>query len=82
VSQCEGGDGRAYFERAIALARRREARGLELRAALSAGRASLKRGEREQARRLIAPVCQGFDAQLTDPDLRDAQELMESLDAS
>ena len=82
VSQCEGGDGRAYFERAIALARRREARGLELRAALSAGRASLKRGEREQARRLIAPVCQGFDAQLTDPDLRDARELMESLDAS
>lgn len=80
VALCPGGNGEEYFERALKVARQRGARGLELRAAISAGRASLKRGERELALSLIAPICQDFNIRLTDPDLCDARELIETLD--
>ncbi len=80
AAQCPGGDGVAYFDRALKLARERGARGLELRAAISAGRASLERGEKELALSLIEPVCEDFNSRLSDPDLRDARDLMDSLD--
>lgn len=78
TSQSHGGDGREYFERALSLARRRGARGLELRAAISAGRASLKRGETTSARVLLSDACRSFDSGLSDPDLVDAHELLDA----
>ena len=71
LRQSRAGDGRAVFERALNLARRQRARALELRAAVSAGRALLEHGERKSARALIADLYSTFDTSLSDPDLRD-----------
>ncbi len=78
LRQSQGGDGRVYFEGALTLARRQHARSLELRAAISAGRASLERGEKKSARDLIRAVYRSFDASLSDPDLLDARELLDA----
>jgi class 3 adenylate cyclase/tetratricopeptide (TPR) repeat protein len=79
LRQSHAGDGRAFFERALKLARRQRARALELRAAVSAGRAWRERGERNPARDLIADLYGSFDAGLSDPDLLDARELLATL---
>lgn len=78
IRQSQAGDGREYFDRALNLARRQHTRGLELRAAMSAARASLDRGEKESAHALISAVYRTFDTSLADPDLLDAQDLLKA----
>jgi len=78
LRQCQAGDGRESFEAALTLARRQGARSLELRAAVSAGRALLERGASQSAGELIGAVYRSFDPALGDPDLRDAQDLLDA----
>jgi len=75
-------DAARCFQRAIDLARRRELRSLELRAATSLARLRRDQGRREDARRALADVygwfTEGFDTQ----DLRAAKALLDELAAS
>jgi predicted ATPase len=69
----------AYFERALAVARRQQAKSFELRAAMSMARLWRDQGKRDAARKLLTPVydwfTEGFDA----PDLKDAKVLLDAL---
>ncbi len=76
LRQSRAGDGQTQFETALNLSRRQYARGLELRAALSAARASIARGDRAAAEALVSAIYRTFDAHLTDPDLADARAIL------
>jgi len=71
--------GEAYFDRALAVARRQQAKAWELRAATSLARLWRDEGKVQQARELLAPVygwfIEGFDTR----DLKDAKALLEEL---
>lgn len=82
LRQAGTGDGRKYFERALKLSHRQRARALELRAAVSAGRAALERGEGRSIHALIAPLYRTFDSDLSDPDLADARALLDTSGAA
>ena len=67
----------AYFERALAVARRQEAKSWELRAAMSMARLWRDQGKRQQARELLAPVYGWFTEGFDTLDLRQAKALLE-----
>ena len=69
----------ACFERAMTDARAREARSLELRAACSAARTWVMRGERERARAVLQPCYEWFTEGFETPDLIAARSLLDSL---
>jgi predicted ATPase len=50
----------AYFERALAVARKQQAKSWELRAAMSKARLWRDQGKRDEARELLAPVYGWF----------------------
>jgi predicted ATPase len=68
-----------YFERALSVARRRQTKFWELRAAMSLARLWRDQGKVQQARELLAPVygwfTEGFDAL----DLKEAKALLGEL---
>jgi class 3 adenylate cyclase/predicted ATPase len=70
---------KAYFERALAVAREQQAKSWELRAAMSMARLLRDQGRRKQARDLLAPVygwfTQGFDTL----DLKQTKSLLDEL---
>ena len=72
---------KAYFERALAVARQQQAKSWELRAAMSLARLWRDQGKPQQARELLAPVygwfMEGFDTR----DLKDAKALLAELEA-
>ncbi len=70
---------RAHFERALALARKQEARSWELRAATSLARLWRDQGKREAARDLLAPVYGWFTEGFNTRDLTEARALLSSL---
>jgi len=69
----------AYFERALEVARKQQARSWELRAAMSMARLWRDQGKVQQARELLAPVygwfAEGFDTH----DLKEAKALLSEL---
>jgi class 3 adenylate cyclase/tetratricopeptide (TPR) repeat protein len=67
------------FHLAIDLARRRELRSLELRAATSLARLWRDQGKRAEARDLLAPVYGWFTEGFDTRDLKDAQALLAEL---
>ncbi|WP_236646332.1 tetratricopeptide repeat protein [Gemmatirosa kalamazoonensis] len=69
----------ASFERALADARARDARSLELRAATSAARVWLARGDRARAHEQLAPVYAWFTEGFDTPDLVAARQLLDAL---
>jgi predicted ATPase len=69
----------ACFQQALAVARRQQARSLELRAALSLARLWQQQGERRAARTLLALVYSWFTEGFDTADLRDAKTLLEEL---
>ncbi len=73
------GDALACFDRALRLARQQRARALELRAATSAGRVLLARGERSGAKAVLAGVYETFGPSPGNPDLRDARRVLDEL---
>jgi DNA-binding SARP family transcriptional activator len=77
-----GGDGAEAierFRRALNLAHQQGARAWELRAAVSLARALGERGQRAEARALLAPVYATFTEGFDTPDLRVARDLLTSL---
>jgi predicted ATPase len=68
-----------YFERALATARRQQAKSWELRASMSLARLWRDQGKPQQARELLAPVYGWFTEGFDTRDLKEAKALLESL---
>jgi predicted ATPase len=68
-----------WFREAIALARSRAEKSLELRAATSLARLLAGRGQRDEARALLGPVYGWFTEGFTTRDLREAKALLGEL---
>ena len=71
----------AYFERALAVARRQQAKSWELRAAMSMARLWRDQGKPQQARELLSPVYVCFTEGFEMLDLEEAKALLEALNA-
>jgi predicted ATPase len=69
----------AYFERALAVARKQQAKSWELRAAMSMARLWRDQGNRGEARDLLAPVYGWFTEGFDTLDLKDARALLDEL---
>ena len=69
----------AYFERALAIARKQKAKSWELRAAMSLARLWRDQGKVQQARELLAPVYGWFTEGFDTRDLREAKALLAEL---
>ena len=70
---------RAYFERALKVARQQQAKSWELRAAMSLARLWPDQGKVLQARELLAPVYGWFTEGFDTRDLQEAKALLEEL---
>ena len=68
-----------WLQRALDVARRQEAKSLELRAAMSLSRLWQRQGKRAAARELLAPVYGWFTEGFDTADLQDARALLEEL---
>ena len=71
----------AYFERALAVARKQQAKSWELRVAMSMARLWRDQGKRQQARNLLAPVYGWFTEGFDTLDLKEAKALLDELHA-
>jgi predicted ATPase len=69
----------ACFQQALEVARRQQAKALELRAALSLSRLRQQQEQRQVARELLAPIYGWFTEGFDTADLRDAKALLEEL---
>ena len=69
----------AYFERALSVARKQQAKSWELRAAMSLARLWRDQGKVQQARELLAPVYGWFTEGFDTRDLKEAKALLEML---
>jgi predicted ATPase len=67
------------FQRALDVARRQEARSLELRAAMSLSRLWHQQGKRKEAHDLLAEVYAWFTEGFDTADLQEAKALLEEL---
>jgi DNA-binding winged helix-turn-helix (wHTH) protein/predicted ATPase len=67
------------FRQAVAVARRQQAKSLELRAALSLARLWQQQGQRAAAYELLAPVYDWFTEGFDTADLQEAKTLLEEL---
>jgi predicted ATPase len=72
-------DAEACFRQAIQVARRQQAKSLELRAVMSLSRLWQKQGKREEARQLLAEVYGWFTEGFDTPDLQEAKVLLKEL---
>jgi predicted ATPase/class 3 adenylate cyclase len=71
----------SYFNTALAIARRQQARSWELRAATSLARLLGNDGRREEATQLLAPVYDWFTEGFDTADLKEAKALLVELSA-
>jgi class 3 adenylate cyclase/predicted ATPase len=69
----------AYFERALAIARERQAKSWELRAAMSMARLLRDQGKRKEAHDLLAPVHNWFTEGFDTLDLKNVRTLLDQL---
>jgi predicted ATPase len=69
----------AWLRRALDVARRQEAKSLELRAAMSLSRLWQQQGKPDEARELRAPVYGWFTEGFDTADLQEAQALLAAL---
>ena len=68
-----------YFERALAIARRQQAKSWELRASMSLALLWRSQGKPQQARELLAPVYGWFTEGFNTRDLQEAKALLDEL---
>src|SRR5229473_2727869 len=68
------------FLKAIEIARRQQAKSLELRASTSLSRLWQQRGQKQQAQRLLAEIYGWFTEGFDTSDLKEAKALLEELD--
>jgi predicted ATPase len=69
----------ACFQRALDVARRQEAKSLELRAAMSLSRLWQQQGKRAEAHDLLAPIYGWFTEGFDTADLQEAKALLQEL---
>jgi predicted ATPase len=69
-----------WFQRALDVARRQEAKSLELRAAMSLSRLWHQQGKRQEAHDLLADVYAWFTEGFDTADLQDAKALLDELE--
>jgi predicted ATPase len=69
----------ACFQRALEVARRQQAKSLELRAAMSLARLWQQQAKRAEAHELLAPVYGWFTEGFNTADLQEARALLEEL---
>jgi predicted ATPase len=69
----------ACCQQALAVARRQEAKSLELRAAMSLGRLWQQQGQQAEAHDLLAPIYSWFTEGFDTADLQEAKALLEAL---
>jgi predicted ATPase len=69
----------AWLQRALDVARRQEAKSLELRAAMSLSRLWQQQGKRDEARALLVPIYGWFTEGFDTADLQEAKALLEEL---
>ena len=69
----------ACFHQALDVARRQQAKSLELRAAMSLSRLWQQQGKRAEARELLAPIYGWFTEGFDTADLQEAKALLEEL---
>ena len=69
----------AWLQRALDVARRQEAKSLELRAAMSLARLWQQQGKQAEVHEILAPVYGWFTEGFDTADLQDAQALLEDL---
>ena len=74
ITGCE-----ACFQRSLDVARRQEAKSLELRAAMSMSRLWQQQGKRQEAYDLLAPIYHWFTEGFDTADLQDARALLAEL---
>jgi predicted ATPase len=70
----------ACFLQAIEIARRQQAKSLELRAAMSLSRLWQQQGKKEQARHMLAEIYGWFSEGFDTKDLQEAKALLEELE--
>ena len=68
-----------WLQRALDVARRQEAKSLELRAAMSLGRLWHRQGKRKEAHGLLVEVYGWFTEGFDTADLQEAKALLEEL---
>ena len=73
------GEAEACFQQALAVARRQQAKSLELRAAMSLARLWQQQGKRAEAHQLLAEVYGWFTEGFDTADLQEAEALLEAL---
>ena len=69
----------AYFNRALAVARKQQAKSWELRAAMGMARIWRNQGKRNEAHNLLAPVYDWFTEGFDTHDLKEAKTLLNTL---
>jgi len=69
----------AWLQRALDVARRQEAKSLELRAAMSLSRLWQQQGKQAEARALLTPIYGWFTEGFDTADLQEAKALLEAL---
>jgi predicted ATPase len=79
VAQME--EAEVCFEQALAVARRQQAKSLELRAAMSLARLWQRQDRQVEAHELLAPVYDWFTEGFDTADLQEAKTLLEELEA-
>ena len=78
-STAQQGEAEQHLQQALAIARRQQAKSLELRAALSLSRLWQQQGKRAEARQVLAEVYGWFTEGFDTADLQEAQALLEEL---
>ena len=68
-----------YFERALAIARKQQAKPWELRAAMSMARLWRDQGKPQQARELLAQIYGWFTESFDTRDLKESKALLDAL---
>jgi hypothetical protein len=69
----------ACFLKAIEIARRQQAKSLELRAVMSLARLWQQQGKKEEARRMLAEIYDWFTEGFDTTDLKEAKALLDEL---
>jgi predicted ATPase len=72
-------DAEACFRQAVAIARRHQAKSLELRATMSLARLWRRQGRRTEGHAALAAVCGTYTEGFTTPDLMDAAAQLNGL---
>jgi predicted ATPase len=73
------GEAEAYFLKAIEVARRQQAKSLELRATVSLARLRQQQGKRDEARQMLAGIYNWFTEGFNTADLKEAKVLLAEL---